>query len=306
MGYFQLSNGEKLYYEDAGKGDRTIVMMHGWTSTHAVYAPCVPEISKKARCIIYDHRGHGNSKDANRDHVTMDTLASDLDELIRGLGLHGITLVGWSMGAATVMNYAARHGCGALRRIILCDMTPKVMNDDAWKMGLYQGRYTKEDAARNAHMGFYPVYEEFAVNTVPSLKLLPGSVRRLVLEKTLSGCDINVLRTLSLSMGEKDFRETIVRISVPLHYFYAVPGFLFRPALSEWYRVNVKTPYRAVPFYLSSHMMVSEHPHRFAWEILRAPAYEHAGMSRRGTLRGPLSRIASLAGKKRRKESGKC
>ena len=124
MRYYPLKNGEQIYYEDTGSGEKTIVMLHGWTSSHEVYAPVVPEIGRHARCITYDHRGHGGSKSANHEHVTMDTLASDLDELIRGLGLHDITLLGWSMGAGVAMNYTALYGCGALRQIILCDMTP--------------------------------------------------------------------------------------------------------------------------------------------------------------------------------------
>ena len=62
MSYFTLKNGEQLYYEDTGGSDRTIVMLHGWSSTHEVFASAVQMISKAARCITYDHRGHGNSK----------------------------------------------------------------------------------------------------------------------------------------------------------------------------------------------------------------------------------------------------
>ena len=80
-------------------------MLHGWDELPWVFAPAVPEISKKARVVTYDHRGHSGSKDANREMVTLDTLASDLNELIHGLGLSEI-LLGWSMGGATMMNYA--------------------------------------------------------------------------------------------------------------------------------------------------------------------------------------------------------
>ena len=78
MSYFTLKNGENLYYETHGTGEKTIVMLHGWTTTHEVFEPVISEISKHARCIVYDHRGHGKSKDANSEHVTMDTLAEDL------------------------------------------------------------------------------------------------------------------------------------------------------------------------------------------------------------------------------------
>ena len=34
MSYFTLKDGQKLYYEDKGHGEETLIMMHGWSSTH--------------------------------------------------------------------------------------------------------------------------------------------------------------------------------------------------------------------------------------------------------------------------------
>lgn len=70
MSYFTLKSGEKLYCEDTGQGPDTLVMMHGWTSTHEVYLKPVETLRKQARCIIYDHRGNGLSKQANRPNPT--------------------------------------------------------------------------------------------------------------------------------------------------------------------------------------------------------------------------------------------
>lgn len=272
MSYFTLKNGEQLYYEDTGEGSQTLVMLHGWTSSHDVFAPAVPEISKAARCITYDHRGHGNSKNANRDTVTMDTLASDLNELICGLDLHDITLLGWSMGAGVVMNYTALYGCGALRQIVLCDMTPKQMNDENWQLGLYQGKYTKENMEREAGKAFYPLYKDFAVGAVPKLRKVPGFLLRRHLKERLDACDEGVLRSLSQSMKEKDFRDSVERITVPVTYFYAVPGSLFSPELAQWYREHVHTAFRAVAFQNSTHMLITDHPEQFAQEVTRVLA----------------------------------
>ena len=270
MSYLSLSNGESIYYEDTGKGEQTIIMMHGWTSTHDVFTPCVEEISGKARCITYDHRGHGNSKNANSDHVTMDTLAGDLNELIHKLGLKDIVLLGWSMGAGVAMNYMSVYGCDALRRVILCDMTPKQLNDDTWDLGLYQGRYTKKDMEQDAGKDFYTLYKSFAVAAIPKLAKVPGFLLNRPLKKQLSLCDEKTLRSLSVSMKEKDYRQSIEQITVPVFYFYAEPGSLFSPKLSEWYQEHVHTPYRAVAFQDSTHMLISDHPDQFTKEVIKA------------------------------------
>ena len=269
MSYFQLSNGEKLYYEDSGKGEQTLVMMHGWTSTHEVFSPCVPEISKAARCITYDHRGHGNSKEANHDRVTMDTLSSDLNELIRGLGLSDVTLLGWSMGAGVAMNYISLYGCGSLRRVILCDMTPRQLNDENWDLGLYQGKYTRADMEKDAKKDFFSAYKAFAIGAIPKLAKVPGFLLKRPLKKQLSACDEKTLKSLSASMKEKDFRQSVEQIEVPVSYFYAVPGSLFSPKLADWYREHVHSSFEAVPFEDSTHMLITDHPELFTKEVIK-------------------------------------
>ena len=267
MSYFTLKSGEKLYYEDRGNGPETLIMLHGWTSSHNVFEKPAELLQDKARCIIYDQRGHGKSKDANSGNPDMETLASDLNELIQGLSLSDITLLGWSMGAGVVLNYVRLFGCDALKRIIICDMTPKQLNDDEWKLGLYQGNYTKEDAEREAGKKFYAQYRTFCVGAIPRLAKIPRFLLKKPLKKTLSECDEPVLISLAASMGMQDNRPAVGQITVPVTYFYADPGSLFSPKLADWYAENVKTQYNAVRFPDSNHMFVSDYPDKFAEEV---------------------------------------
>lgn len=267
MSLFTLKNGEKLYYEDMGRGPDTLIMMHGWTSSHEIYLRPAESLKQKARVIIYDHRGHGGSRDANGGKPTMETLADDLHELIEGLSLSNITLLGWSMGAGVVFNYVRLYGCEGLKQIVLCDMTPKQLNDSGWKLGLYQGRYTREDMERDADKDFYSLYREFAVGAIPKLKKIPGFLLRRPLKKRLSACDEAVLKSLAASMKTQDNRPAAGQITVPVTYFYADPGSLFSPGLADWYKEHVKAPFKAVRFPESTHMLVSDHPEKFAEEV---------------------------------------
>ncbi len=267
MSYFTLKDGQQLYYEDLGEGPETLIMMHGWTSSHDIYVKPAELLKDKARCIIYDHRGHGGSKNANSGNPTMETLASDLNEIIKGLSLANITLLGWSMGAGVIFNYVRLYGCDALKRIILCDMTPKQLNDEEWKLGLYQGKYTKEDMERDAEKDFYSLYKEFAIGAIPKLKKIPGFLLKKPLKKRLAECDEPVLKSLAKSMKLQDNRPVVEGITVPVTYFYAVPGSLFSPKLADWYKKHVPTQYRSVRFPNSTHMLVSDYPERFAEEV---------------------------------------
>lgn len=266
MSEFQLKNGMKLYYEDTGSG-QPAVLLHGWTSSHAVFSESLEKLKGKGRFITYDQRGHGGSKSANRETVTMETLASDLNELITGLGLSGVTLVGWSMGAGVAMAYIRDYGCAALRQAVLCDMTPKQLNDDDWQLGLYQGSYTAENMKRDENKTFLDLYESFTVGALPELHDIPESFLREALGEKLANCDETVMQSLSNSMKREDFRDVIGKITVPLTYFYAVPGSLFSPKLAEWYEQNARTSFRSVAFPESTHLLISEHPDLFAEEL---------------------------------------
>lgn len=269
MSYFTLKDGQRLYYEDKGNGPDTLIMMHGWTSSHDVYEKPMELLQNQARCIIYDHRGHSGSKEANKGTPSMETLADDLQEIIQGLSLSKITLLGWSMGAGVVLNYVRLYGCDALKQIILCDMTPKQLNDEEWKLGLYQGRYTREDMDRDAGKDFYTLYKEFAIGAIPRLSKIPGFLLRRPLKKKLADCDESVLKSLARSMKLQDNRSAVEQITVPVTYFYANPGSLFSPKLADWYKEHVATQYNAVCFPDSTHMLVSDSPEKFAEEVDR-------------------------------------
>lgn len=269
MAYFTLRDGGRLYYEDTGGEGPAVLMLHGWISTHAVFSRAVPVISRAARCIAFDHRGHGKSMGAARGAVTLDTLAGDLHELITGLGLDDVTLLGWSMGAGVILRYVSVYGCGAIRQIVLCDMSPRQMNDADWTLGLFQGGLTKEAAEKAAGGTFYDLYKTFAVGAVPKLARLPEFLLRFILTRKLAECDESAAVSLARSVQEADLRPCAERITVPVHYFYAVPGSLFSPALADWYRDHIPGPFRSAAFPNSTHMLISEHPRQFAKAVLR-------------------------------------
>ena len=267
MSYYFLKDGQRLYYEDKGHGPDTLIMMHGWSSSHRIYLEPVDSLRNQARCIIYDHRGHGESRKANLGSPTMDTLASDLNEMIQGLPLSNVTLLGWSMGAGVALNYVRMFGCGALKQIVLCDMTPKQLNDNEWKLGLYQGKYTEADMEREANKDFYSLYKSFAIAAAPKYAKIPGFLLKKPLKKILENCDESVLKSLAFSMKMQDFRPTVGKITVPLTYFYTDPGSLFSPELADWYKEHVRTEYKAVCFPGRTHMLVSDYPERFTKEV---------------------------------------
>lgn len=266
MGEFVLRNGMRLHYEEFGSG-APVICLHGWTSDHKVFVEPAKALASKARFILYDHRGHAGSKDASGEPVSVQTLASDLSEVIDGFGLEDITLVGWSMGADVALAYVVAYGCSKLKQMVLCDMTPKKVNDHSWNLGLYKGAYMAEDAQRDRTKDFETLFYEYAVHTDPKLGLVPEERLRMGVRMQMKQFDESVAMSLFNAMNEGDWRESIEKIDVPLTYFYAIPGSLYPPELADWYRSKATVPYEAIGFENSTHRFVTEHQEQFATEL---------------------------------------
>ena len=111
------------------------------------------------------------------------------------------------------------------------------------------------------------LYKEFAIGAIPKLGKIPGFLLKKPLKKRLADCDESVLKSLAASMKTQDNRPAVGQITVPVTYFYADPGSLFSPALADWYKEHVVTPYKAVCFPKSTHMLVIDYPEKFAEEV---------------------------------------
>ena len=268
MSAFKLHTGDELYYEDHGSGSNTIVMVHGWTSSHDMYVKPVEILEKYMRCIIYDQRGHGLSTSNEDKMICLDTLAEDLKELIDGLQLENICLLGWSMGAMVVMQYINNYGCKGLKKIILCDMSPKVVNDEGWEYGMNKLKYIPNKNVKFDKAQVFSLYKKFVLKTDPSLNNRSCDEVNSYIKKKVSSITPGVLKYLSKSMKEADNRAVISKIDVPFCYFYADPGSIFLPQLSEWYRQQAHTEYEAISF-KGSHRFIREHPDEFAQEVIR-------------------------------------
>lgn len=142
MSYLTMSDGIRLYYENCGKGE-TIVFCHGLNSSHNANKEFYDEFKENFNTVVYDQRGHGDS-DRPTMHMNIKRLGQDLNEIIESLNLEDVTLIGHSMGAATIYSYVNQFGCDRIRRIVASDMSP-YMRNDGWSGGIAEGKWSDED-----------------------------------------------------------------------------------------------------------------------------------------------------------------
>ena len=108
----------RIYYEDHGSGS-PVVMVHGYAQNgHSWEKQEAALLAAGHRVITYDRRGCGASSRPSTGY-DFDTLAGDLDVLLRSLGLREVVLAGFAMGTGDVARYLAAHGPGQVTAAVL-------------------------------------------------------------------------------------------------------------------------------------------------------------------------------------------
>jgi len=105
---FFMSNGVRLRYREAGRGD-AVVLVHGLTRSLNDWFGTGDSLALDHRVVALDLRGFGQS---TRFKATSDfgpKMADDVVRLLDHLRLPRAHLVGHSLGAAVVANVAARY-----------------------------------------------------------------------------------------------------------------------------------------------------------------------------------------------------
>ncbi|MCE2823521.1 MAG: alpha/beta fold hydrolase [Saprospiraceae bacterium] len=95
--YLELSDGVRVAYADEGKGDQTILFVHGLGSYYPAWKKNVAALSKKYRCVAIDLPGYGKSSKENYSG-SMRFYAGIVKEVCDKLGVQKVSLAGHSMG----------------------------------------------------------------------------------------------------------------------------------------------------------------------------------------------------------------
>ena len=122
------SDDVELDYDVMGEGP-SLVWLHGLSGSLAESRPLCEKLSRHFRVLWYSTRGHGRSTPLHdRDRYSYDTIADDLERMIKHVGFTHPVVAGGSHGANTALRHALRYpersrallliapGANALRR----------------------------------------------------------------------------------------------------------------------------------------------------------------------------------------------
>ena len=91
----------RVHYVTVGQGRHTIVFVHCWAGNLGFWREQVPALADKARLVLIDLPGHGQS-DKPHTAYTMDFLAGAVLAVMRDAHVDKAMLVGHSMGGAVI------------------------------------------------------------------------------------------------------------------------------------------------------------------------------------------------------------
>jgi pimeloyl-ACP methyl ester carboxylesterase len=104
-----IARGTRLFVEDRGRGDETIVFAHGLLCSTRMYGAQLAALEQEYRVVAWDHRGQGRSGSPRERSHHLDDVMADALGVLDALGLDKVHYVGLSMGGFVGMRLAARH-----------------------------------------------------------------------------------------------------------------------------------------------------------------------------------------------------
>ena len=105
---FLVVRGRRIHFLDSQKGERAVLLVHGFGASTASWKPVMPELARKVRVLAVDLPGFGLSDRVPGDY-SPEGLADDLAAFLDRRGVARVSVVGQSWGAAIALAFALRH-----------------------------------------------------------------------------------------------------------------------------------------------------------------------------------------------------
>ena len=257
--YFTADDGEQIAYVVIGEG-KPLIYFHGMGSTIESQMPLLEMLKDQFKIVMFDQRTFGKTETTK--NVGIPQSARDGHALLEHLGIEKAVFLGYSMGACDIFSYLQQFGCEKMEKIIFTDMSPKLICEDGWELGLYQGQYSREMYENDLQLMKTGKYKQFALLLAEGLLFHQSpetprdfsgdedTIRQriqdrkppypLIAEVLINGLvDITPEHMVSNlayweTMAGVDYRDVFEKVTVPSLFVAARPGSGYAPETAQW------------------------------------------------------------------------
>jgi pimeloyl-ACP methyl ester carboxylesterase len=283
-----LPDGTDMTYRDAGSGP-LVLLVHGWAASGGFFDPITERLAEHFRVIVPDLRAHGRTP-AGPGRPDIDALADDLVVLLDALSAGPAVALGWSMGAQVLWSLIARHGAERLAGLVVEDMSPRILNDATWSLGMSSGMDTAASQRALAAMrSNWPAYAAAFVRHIFSRDRAsrdPDLIQRVLAE--LRQCDAEAMAALWESMAGQDFRPALPAMRLPVLVTWGEASQAYTPDTSR-YLVDTLPNAQGKAFAQSGHAPHLEQPREFARAVGHFAGQVQAGVTHQNKIEGSFS-----------------
>lgn len=132
---FAQVNGIRMHYVRMGAGP-LVVLLHGWPETWYEWIGVMPRLARNHTVVAPDLRGLGLSE-KTRGGYDKQTIADDIDALIKQMGAKSAVVVGHDMGGKAAYILSLSHPKSVSKLVLVDCMLPGTENMDPAKGGMW-------------------------------------------------------------------------------------------------------------------------------------------------------------------------
>ena len=169
------ANGIEVNYVVAGTGF-PVALVHGLSDDLNLWAPLIPELSRRYQTVAMDIRGHGHSGKPKAPY-TIQQFSKDLFVFLEKIGIPKIHLLGFSLGGAIAQQFTLSYP-GKVKSLILLS---------TFSYADIELRKTFQNLKHSIVTGGYEAFFDEAVKLVVTPKFASANARAIAEMKEAGG-----------------------------------------------------------------------------------------------------------------------
>ncbi len=230
--------GARIFARAEGaEGAPWVVFSNSLMTDHRLWDDQVAWLSQTHRVLRYDHRGHGAST-ATPGAYDFGLLTGDLAAVITAFGAERPALVGLSIGAATVLRFAATRP-GVASRVLACDgqWATAPGGGDAWRARAAQARAEGLEVLVEPTIARW--FTPLTLAAAPPLLDRARAMMRMTSLDGYCGC--------GLALADFDHRADFLGLALPVTYLAGAADLPLVPVLQAMQAATPGSRYVEVP-----------------------------------------------------------